>query len=58
MRFEDLMQLSVHVFEAAGVLVLVLGGLAAFVTAAGNVRRGAPARPVAMCRRVRVAPHA
>ena len=37
------MQLSVHVFEAVGVLVLVLGGLVAFVTAAGNVRRGAPA---------------
>ena len=57
MRFEDLMQLSVRVFEAGGILVLVLGGLAAFVTAAGNVRRGAPARPAVKCQTVRVAPH-
>ena len=43
MRFEDLMQLSVHVFEAVGVLVLVVGSLAAFAIAASDVRRGAPA---------------
>jgi uncharacterized membrane protein len=43
MRFEDAMQLAVHAFEAVGVLVLVLGSVAAFVIGAGDVRRGVPA---------------
>jgi uncharacterized membrane protein len=43
MRFEDLMQLAVHVFEAVGVLVLIIGSLAAVVIAVGDVRRGLPA---------------
>jgi uncharacterized membrane protein len=43
MRFEDVMHLAVAAFEAVGVLVLVLGAIAAFVIAAGDVRRGAAA---------------
>lgn len=43
MQFEDLMHLAVSAFEALGVLVLVLGSIASFVIAAGDVRRGAPA---------------
>ena len=43
MEFEDAMHLAVDAFEAVGVLVLVLGSIASFVIAAGDVRRGAPA---------------
>ena len=43
MQFEDAMHLAVVLFEAVGVLVLVLGSLAAFGIAAGDVRRGTPA---------------
>src|SRR4051794_25468051 len=42
MRFEDVMQLAVGAFEAVGVLVLVLGSIASFVIAAGDLRRGVP----------------
>jgi uncharacterized membrane protein len=42
MLFEDLMHAAVLAFEAAGVLVLVLGSLAAFVIAVGDARRGEP----------------
>ena len=38
-RFDDLMELVVHGFEVAGVAVLVLGALAAFVHAAFVARR-------------------
>jgi uncharacterized membrane protein len=38
-RFDSLMELVVHGFEIAGVAVLVLGGLAAFVNAGWSVRR-------------------
>jgi uncharacterized membrane protein len=43
MGFEDLMHLSVQVFEAVGVLVLILGSIAAFVTGFRDARRGEPA---------------
>jgi uncharacterized membrane protein len=43
MSFEDAMHLAVDAFEAAGVLVLVLGSIAASVIAVGDVRRGVPA---------------
>ena len=43
MRFEDLMQVSVRVFEAVGVLVLILGSLAAFAIGFRDARRGQPA---------------
>jgi uncharacterized membrane protein len=42
MRFEDVMHLAVGAFEAVGVLVLVLGSIASFVIAAGDLRRAAP----------------
>jgi uncharacterized membrane protein len=46
-EFEDVMRLAVDAFEAAGVLVLVIGSLAAAVIALGDVRRGVPAyKPV------------
>jgi len=37
------MQLAVQAFEAVGVLVLVVGSVAAFVIGAVDVRRGVPA---------------
>jgi hypothetical protein len=37
MGFEDLMHLSVQVFEAVGVLVLILGSIAAFVTGSATL---------------------
>ena len=37
--FDDLMELVVHGFEIGGVLILVVGSLAAFVTAAISYRR-------------------
>lgn len=37
--FDDLMELVVHGFEVAGVAVLVVGALAAFVQALASVRR-------------------
>ena len=40
MRFEDLMHAAVHVFEAVGVLVLVVGSLAAFALGVRDARRG------------------
>ena len=43
MQFEDVMHVAVDAFEAAGVLVLVIGSLAAVVIALGDVRRGEPA---------------
>ena len=43
MVFEDVMHAAVRAFEAAGVLVLVVGSLASLVIAVGDVRRGAPA---------------
>jgi uncharacterized membrane protein len=43
MSFEDVMHLAVDAFEAVGVLVLVLGSIVAFGTAAGDVRQGVPA---------------
>jgi uncharacterized membrane protein len=43
MRFEDLMHVAVQVFEAAGVLVLVLGSLAAFAFGVRDARRGVKA---------------
>ena len=47
MGFEDVMHVAVDVFEAAGVLVLVVGSLAAAVIALRDVRRGMPAyKPV------------
>jgi uncharacterized membrane protein len=42
MVFEDFMLLAVHAFEIVGVLVLVLGSVAALVIAARGSRRGAP----------------
>jgi uncharacterized membrane protein len=39
MSFDDLMELVVHGFEIGGVLILVVGSLAAFVTAAVSYRR-------------------
>ena len=42
MSFEDVMHLAADAFEAVGVLVLVLGSLAAVVVALGDVRRGLP----------------
>jgi uncharacterized membrane protein len=42
MRFEDWMREAVHWFEAVGVLVLVVGSIAAFVKAVVDARRGAP----------------
>jgi uncharacterized membrane protein len=42
MSFEDVMHLAVDAFEAVGVLVLVLGSLAAVVIAVGDIRRGVP----------------
>jgi uncharacterized membrane protein len=41
-EFEDVMHLAVNAFEAVGVLVLVLGSLAAVVIALADVRRGVP----------------
>jgi uncharacterized membrane protein len=43
MQFEDVMHLAVDAFEAVGVLVLVLGAVASFGIAAGDVRQRAPA---------------
>ncbi len=43
MEFEDAMHLAVDAFEAVGVVVLVLGSIASFVIAAGDVRRGGSA---------------
>ena len=43
MRFEDLMQVAVHAFEAVGVTILVLGSLASLLMGVGDVRRGVPA---------------
>ena len=40
MRFEDVMHASVQVFEAVGVLVLVVGSLAAFAIGVRDARRG------------------
>jgi uncharacterized membrane protein len=37
--FDDVMELVVHGFEIGGVLILVVGSLAAFVTAAASYRR-------------------
>ena len=42
MRFEEWMLAAVHLFEAAGVLVLLFGSLAAFAVAVGDARRGEP----------------
>ena len=42
MRFEEWMLEAVHLFEAVGVLVLVLGSLYAFVMAVRDARRGGP----------------
>jgi uncharacterized membrane protein len=42
-QFEDVMHLAVDAFEAVGVLVLVLGSVASFGIAAGDVRQRAPA---------------
>lgn len=39
LSFDDLMELVVHGFEIGGVLILVVGSLAAFVTAAVSFRR-------------------
>jgi uncharacterized membrane protein len=39
LTFDELMELVVHGFEIAGVAVLVLGGLAAFLHAGLSVRR-------------------
>jgi uncharacterized membrane protein len=39
MSFDDLMELVVHGFEIGGVLILVVGSLAAFVTAAMSYRQ-------------------
>lgn len=49
--FDDVMELVVHGFEIAGVLVLVLGALAAFVAAAVSVRRAGAARAYEQARR-------
>ena len=43
MRFEDLMHAAVYVFEAVGVLELVVGSLAAFAMGVRDARRGEPA---------------
>ena len=43
MTFEDFMHAAVGAFEAVGVLVLVLGGLAAFVMGLRDRLRGKPA---------------
>jgi len=43
MQFEDAMRLAADAFEAVGVVVLVLGSIASFAIAAGDVRRGGPA---------------
>ncbi|MFC7359741.1 DUF1622 domain-containing protein [Nocardioides astragali] len=40
--FDDLMELVVHGFEVAGVAVLVLGAIGAFVHAAWTARRAGP----------------
>lgn len=39
MRFDDAMGLVVHGFEIAGVTILVVGSVAALVTAASHLRR-------------------
>jgi uncharacterized membrane protein len=43
MVFEDAMHTAVRAFEAAGVLVLVIGSLASFAIGVRDVRLGAPA---------------
>ena len=43
MHFEDLMHASVRIFEAVGVLVLVVGSLAAFAIGVRDASRGEPA---------------
>ena len=43
MQFEDLMQVAVRAFEAVGVLVLVVGSVAAFAVGVRDVGRGVPA---------------
>lgn len=50
-QFDALMEMVVHGFEVAGVLVLVLGALAAFVFALASVRRTGPAAAYEQLRR-------
>ena len=42
MSFHDAMEQVVNGFEIAGVAILVIGSLLAFVAAAGSLRRGGP----------------
>jgi uncharacterized membrane protein len=49
--FDDLMELVVHGFELAGVAVLVLGALGAFLRAAWTARTTGPARAYELARR-------
>jgi uncharacterized membrane protein len=49
--FDDLMELVVHGFEVAGVAVLVLGALGAFLRAAWTARTTGPARAYELARR-------
>jgi uncharacterized membrane protein len=49
--FDEVMELVVHGFEVAGVVVLVVGSLAAFVRAAGSWRREGRAGAYELARR-------
>lgn len=49
--FDDLMELVVHGFELAGVAVLVLGALGAFLRAAWTARTTGPAPAYELARR-------